>query len=255
VWVLTGACDILLIASSLTHSGLGDLQLWQKAGAIFSTTMLGAVSWLRLVLLILLLMLTFTSMTNLIVSRWIKFLILTALMVSFAFTGHAYSSESARALQLISHSVHMLAAAVWFGGLCGLMLQSYRLHRDISSLQLMNRLLKRFSYIALPMIILVSVSGLLLSLYRFGGWKELFTSLYGEVILCKIAVFLLTLVIAAYHRYLIIPRIENLKIDTEETEAKLFIHKLFQSIRTELLLAFVVILLAGILSTSPLPSA
>ncbi len=97
--------------------------------------------------------------------------------------GHG-SGLGDHALALTAGVAHVIAAAIWVGGLAVLLFHAVK--RDIP----LGRALERFSPLALIAIVLLAVSGLSNAYTRLNSIDELFTNGYGQVILIKITLIM-----------------------------------------------------------------
>lgn len=212
-------------------------QLGLEWVTVFANTWLGIVSWTRPLLLLGLLLVRKKGMTM---------LLLVLLSVTFPLTSHAMSGEDAW-ISIPFHALHFLAAMIWLGGLAGLTIRSYQAEAWENGFHDMHSKMKLFSRYALWMILLESLSGILLTNSRLLSWESLFTTNYGTILLWKILFFLFALMIAGYHRYYLLPRIA--KMESNGIEIFQARHLLW-GIRLELTLAIIIVVWAGILSTT-----
>lgn len=241
IWIVSG-----LFRLSMLSEQFGGLSLYTMA----TGTVLGKVAALRPAGALFVLLLAFAPARERLWANRIKFAAAAALIVTFPLTGHAYASVSDVAAAVIAHTVHMGAAAIWFGGLAGLL--SLTFHRE--AIARLNRIAERFSVWALPSMTLIIVSGIWLSITRLSTWGQLATTEYGRLILVKSGLMLLVLVIAAVHKLLFMPRIAKAAADQSQMRAAA--RGLMLGIRFEVLLAALLFVLAGWLSsTSPPPDA
>jgi putative copper export protein len=151
---------------------------------------------------------------------------------------------------MLTDVLHLVMAAVWLGGLAGLSLVAWRLPQDSSKIASIQQLLRRFSNLALPLVVAVTVTGLLLAILRIGSWQALFQSGYGQTLLWKIGFFLLALVLAGVQRQVVLPYLQR---QQDKPEANML--RVWQwSIRLELAMAILVFIIAGILSTTAPPA-
>lgn len=123
---------------------------------------------------------------------------------SLAWTGHGAAGDgNAGTLQLIGDLVHLLAAAAWLGALVGLMsMVSGRTAPTIA-----HRALERFSSIGTLIVIAVVGSGLINSSFLV-GWANLGklpTTLYGQLLIAKLALFVAMIGLAAINRFRLTP--------------------------------------------------
>lgn len=110
--------------------------------------------------------------------------------------GHG-SGLGDHALALTAGVAHVVAAAIWVGGLAVLLFHAVK--RDIP----LGRALERFSPLALIAIVLLAVSGLSNAYTRLNSFDELFTNGYGQVILIKITL----IVVLGFFGYLLRRRV------------------------------------------------
>ncbi|MFE7856958.1 copper resistance CopC/CopD family protein [Streptomyces sp. NPDC057403] len=97
---------------------------------------------------------------------------------------------------MASAVLHLLAMAVWLGGLAALLLTLYRARADDP---LPPAAVARFSRIALSAVAVLAVTGVYQSWRALGSW-EAFSTPYGRVLALKIWAVLLTLLAASYSR-------------------------------------------------------
>lgn len=95
---------------------------------------------------------------------------------------------------VIALAVHVFAAAVWVGGLLGLVTHLRGFPADL------RRLVPRFSAVALVCIAAVGASGVLESAILLDGWAALWHSARGHLILAKCAAICLLAGVGYWHR-------------------------------------------------------
>jgi len=123
---------------------------------------------------------------------------IASLIYSFSFTGHA--TEQAWYYQIIFFT-HILIAAWWLGLLFPLWLVTRK-----STHQESNRILERFGELAAVAVLILIICGAWMS-YVLTGWQDLFSSDYGFWLLVKLALVVVILVMAAYHKLHLVPLI------------------------------------------------
>jgi putative copper export protein len=128
---------------------------------------------------------------------------------------------------------------------------SFFIRKDQESLQYMHRKVKVFSRIALCMVGIVAVSGVILGDVYLESWNDLLLSEYGQILLWKISLFSFIILIAAFHRFIWLPRLK--KADSDEEKSKQ-LEYLVCGLRLELVLVVVVLVIAGMLSTASPPA-
>ncbi|GAA2017232.1 cytochrome c oxidase assembly protein [Terrabacter terrae] len=107
-------------------------------------------------------------------------------------------------------AVHLLAAAVWVGGLLALVVLRHRLGDALGVVA------RRFSTVALWCFIALGVSGVMTASTRLGTWSDLATP-YGVLVLVKVAALAVLGVAGAVHRRVTLDRID--RIDRIEATA------------------------------------
>ncbi|MEX2461691.1 MAG: CopD family protein [Paenibacillaceae bacterium] len=250
LFFISGGFHIWILADQL--NGFGIFSIGERARTIIESTMLGSASVLRPLLAAAMLGITYMPKRQ---EDWavaIQTVAAIALISLFPLTGHAYGNAADVGLAVTSHVIHMTAAAVWFGGLIGLFVVTTKRERALVPLNMLNKLIQRFSLVALPVILIISLTGVVLALLQVHTWFTLFHSEYGQLILAKTAVLLFVFVIAAFHRFVWMPRIAKAIHGGSEVGAD-SIDKLINGVRLEILLAVAVFILAGMLSTTAPP--
>jgi putative copper resistance protein D len=113
-----------------------------------------------------------------------------------AFTGHAAGAGNHQ-IAVTSLTLHVLAAALWMGGLAGLLL--VRRHRRFADTA------ARYSRLALACFVATAVSGTVNAAVRLGDWSALWTSRYGTLVLLKVLALMIVGMIGAAHRARTLP--------------------------------------------------
>ncbi|WP_161179054.1 copper resistance CopC family protein [Streptomyces sp. SID4985] len=122
------------------------------------------------------------------------------LSVALALTWSAAEHASAGIqvpLALVSNTLHLLATAVWLGGLAALLL-CLRRAKDTEALP--PRVVTRFSRVALTSVVVLVVTGTYQSWRGLGSWQALTGTSYGRILLAKLAAVTLLLLAAAWSR-------------------------------------------------------
>lgn len=231
-FILTGFTQVMVRALQLTNQHIVETFL-----TMLTTTNLGIASIAKPILFLLLFLVSFNRMKGNVIAPTFVFL---ALFTSFAWSGHAAGNF----LAIFSHVIHLVAASLWFGGIIGFVLYSLFGKRQLSFLHEFHEKLVTFSRIALWSIVAITGSGLILSFSYLPSWENLINSNYGITLLWKLLTFTPALLIAAYHRFVWLPQLR--KNDVKK------VNRLFWSLRIELILIVIIVIIAGFLSsTSP----
>ncbi|WFE23967.1 copper resistance protein CopC [Solwaraspora sp. WMMD937] len=145
-------------------------------------------------------------------------------------------------LTLGSDLLHLVTAAVWLGGILGLVhLLSRRL--DTTSAVQRAGVVAAFSQTAAFLVALLAVAGVLLGWRIVGSWSALFGTTYGLVLLGKVAAVGVLVCIAGWNRYRLVPR--TCRPDAEAAAMR----SLRRTVRAEAVLLVGVLAVTGVLVT------
>ncbi|SEF71255.1 CopD family protein [Nitrosomonas ureae] len=179
--------------------------------------------------------------------------LLWAVAASFPLiTGTLMSHSSADEMSFAAvapYAVHILLAGAWFGALPAFLFILYSNHSESGKavdLKTANYL-KKFSVVALPVILLLAVTGLIVTdrlVETF--YHTLVASPYGWLLIAKLSVLAVILVIAYQARYRWLPML--FEDGTERTRRST--KHLRQWVGIEFLLALLLVLLATILANT-----
>lgn len=158
------------------------------------------------------------------------------------YAGHGGTTEPV-AINLLVHSIHVLAAASWAGALpvWWLVWRDPNRTDDVRAWKV--RALRRFSPIALMAMLALVGSGMAMSIRQFETWPALFGTTAGSMLLVKLGLLLAVLVIAAQLRRRWLPLLEHLLVEGRT-------RPVWWRITVEMLLAFAILLLGYALSRS-----
>ena len=157
-----------------------------------------------------------------------------AILVSSA-TGHSAAIHPAWTIP--ARALHLFAVAAWLGGLLWL------LTLERSSVEVVVTEAQRVSSLALAGVIAVSLTGLVQTKFFIGEWGELVRSTYGAFALAKIAGLGVLVLFGAHHRFRVMPRLAEAGIADRFT----------RTLRTEVAVLSLVILVGGLLAYIPPP--
>ncbi|KQM20143.1 copper resistance protein CopD [Sphingomonas sp. Leaf24] len=136
-----------------------------------------------------------------------------ASLATLAWTGHGAMNEGTVGwVHLAADILHLVAAGAWTGALLGLVLLVARPARrvDATHLALSYRALHGFGTVGTIVVTTLVVTGLINAwlLVGPGNVRALGTTLYGQLLLAKLALFALMLGLAALNRFRLMPRFE-----------------------------------------------
>ncbi len=122
-----------------------------------------------------------------------------------ALVGHTRAFEPIPLL-VVTDALHLVAGAVWLGGLIGLALTLPAIRgrrKDTATV------VSRFSTVAAGVLALLVASGTLTGWRILGSWDALFGTTYGRLLIVKVGIALLVVAIAAWNRYRLLPRVSS----------------------------------------------
>lgn len=111
-------------------------------------------------------------------------------------------------------SLHLIAAAVWAGGLVFLGVAAGVARRTIPAadrIPFFRALGRRFAIVAGFAALLIAATGADMASDRLAGWSALLDTSYGRILFAKIVLFALALVEAAVHSLVLGPRLGRLR--------------------------------------------
>lgn len=173
---------------------------------------------------------------------------------SFAWTGHGAATEGpGGAVQIVADIIHAVAAAVWLGALAALTILLLR--RTAPDDPAIHRALHGFAGLGSFAVALLVVTGLANSWLLVGPDRigSLGTSLYGQLLIAKLVLFVLMLGLAADNRFRLTPSL-GLKLQRVEDSVGA-LHRLRRSIAAETALGVAVLGLVAVMGTLPPPAA
>jgi copper transport protein len=106
-----------------------------------------------------------------------------AILLTNSLTSHAATLPGEATLGIVADWLHVMGAAVWVGGLASLAVLVRYL---VSSADLRNRVLTRFSRLGLIGVVVIGASGTVQTVLEVGSWAALFGTPYGIGVLIKI---------------------------------------------------------------------
>lgn len=240
ILMATSSGQIFHRAYLMTQTSFLDQLLWDTAGTILISTFLGVTVAAQVLIMSLLAFMAYRKMDG---NRW-RLILILGLMFTLSFTSHAYHSQ-----MLLPHTIHLLATTFWLAGLLGFTWYSFQMKQEWSSVTYLHQRLQHFSTLSVFVLFIVIITGFMLSMVYMETWGNLIDSGYGQTLLWKMVVFAPVLLIAAWHRWVWWPALNQLHIKREGAQG---IRIMLWGLRIELVLAMVVIVLAGMLSqTSP----
>ncbi|HEU5299882.1 MAG TPA: DUF4149 domain-containing protein, partial [bacterium] len=171
--------------------------------------------------------------------RWIGPAAAVLLLWGFTLTSHAAAGGPAA---LGADWLHLLAAAAWVGGLPALLV-ALRALPPSDRMPVGRQLVPRVSKVALASLLVMALTGLIAARRTVAGLDALIASLYGRTLLVKLGLVLIVAVLGALNRFVYRPRIAS--------GAAGALERFRRSVTAEVVLAAVILLAVGVLTTIP----
>lgn len=252
VVLLSGVPWLVLTAESMSGQPLGALShgvLW----IVLSQTDFGNNWLLRFVVACLLggLFVHFLSAKG-VTSLWLKtatVLLAATLVGTFAFAGHAIGGEGVEGIIHPSADVlHLIAAAAWVGALVPLALLLATAGADAASLAIARIATRRFSTLGIISVATLLLTGIVNSWYLVGSVSALTATVYGQLLLFKLALFAVMVGIAAVNWSILTPRLVQ---NADVTGAQRARRQLRRNTAIEAATGTVIIVIVAVLGTLP----
>jgi putative copper resistance protein D len=165
-------------------------------------------------LLVSLLMVLLSSRLSARRLRWATSLAGATSLASLAWSGHAAGGEgAARAIQLGSDIIHLLAGGIWISALAAFVLMMFRRRDQIAPADLLaaHGALERFSITGSFAVAAIVVTGVLNASMILGlaGIPQVPFTLYGQLLLFKLVLVGVMLALAAGNRFRLAPALKS----------------------------------------------
>jgi copper transport protein len=164
--------------------------------------------------------------------RWPALALALALASGLSLSGHQATEPNASSLAELADWLHLVAASVWVGGVATLAFFVWPLAPSLRRTAFLG-----FARLAVLLVAVMVLAGGYLALVRLPELSDLWETLYGRLLLMKVAIVALALVWGAVHHFVVRPRLEA----GEEPD----VHP---SLVGEAIVAFSVLLAAAILT-------
>lgn len=210
--LLLSAAWVVLMASSMAGTPAWPIDR-EAVGALLTGSALGAAWKLRMVMLV------GAALAALVAGGrgiWLGAVALCSAtaLATLAWTGHGAMDEAAMGwVHLIADILHLMASGAWVGALLGLVLLVLRpaTRVDAAHLGLTHRALHGFGAVGTIVVGTIVVTGLVNGwmLVGIGNLAALPTTLYGQLLLAKLALFAAMLGLASLNRFRLTPAFEQ----------------------------------------------
>lgn len=215
-WLIASSIAGLLLSASwllLMASSMADVPLWPVDCAaiddLLSGSAIGTAWKVRMIALVI----AGLAATR---TRWLSVVAASSAvaLASLAWTGHGSVGERMPGwAHLGADILHLIASAAWVGALVGLILLVARpiVRVDRNHLDMTHLALHGFGVVGTFVVATIVVTGLINSWFMvgIGNLSSLATTLYGQLLLAKLALFAVMLALAALNRFRLTPAFEH----------------------------------------------
>jgi putative copper resistance protein D len=244
---LASGAGWLIFASAIMTGSLSDALNAEMMRMILSETGFGIVWSVHLGLIVALVVLV-RARQPLQCQPILVALLSAVCLASLAGVGHTQTQDGVdRLMHTAADGAHLLAAGAWLGGLVPLLsilTRHSRLvcHSDID----VTRILARFLEMGYFAVAVLLATGSINGWYLIGSVRQIPASLYGQLLLLKLAFFALMLLLAAMNRLWLVPALIASKSDQQKIN---ILSRLRLHVVSEAILGLVIIALVSFLGS------
>ena len=130
-------------------------------------------------------------------------LLSVALLSGLSLSGHQGTEPNSSWISELADWLHLVAASVWVGGVASLAFLVWPLAPSLRRTAFVG-----FARIAVVLVAVMVLAGGYLALVRLPELSDLWETLYGQLLLMKVAVVGIALVWGAVHHFVVRPRLE-----------------------------------------------
>lgn len=210
VALASGAGWLLIVASNMSGAPLTSVFQGGVVGIVLTQTRFG-VDWVIRAALIVILAgcLAVQARTRKHAAGWIGLLAASAFIASLAWAGHGAATEEVPfdAIHAPADVLHLLAAGAWLGALLPLAILLALTWRDKSAqaVTVARTATLRFSVLGLSSVGTLIVTGAVNTWFLAGSAAALLGTLYGQLLLLKIALFAAMIALASVNQRGLLP--------------------------------------------------
>ena len=243
----SGMIGLLLAAASMSGLSFGESMTLDVLSTVVNETQFGRVSEIRLVLAVIIA--GGLAYDRFPLARGLALAMSLGFTAALAWTGHAGSTAGAMGiLHLAADTLHLLAAAIWMGGLVSLvlLLSVSRNDQTDAGVSFARDATQRFSTMGVAIVVVVLATGIINAWILVGSWQALIVTDYGRLLMLKVALFGVMLLTAAVNRFWLTPRL--VLPSGSEPQFKVF-RRLARNSMIEIVLASMIFAIVGMLGT------
>jgi putative copper resistance protein D len=242
----SGAIWVLLQAASMSGLPFAEAMTSDVLMTVVNETQFGMVSEIRFALAVVIgVCLAYDRFPP---ARGLGLVLSVGLIGAVGWTGHAGSTVGETGvLHLAADILHLVAAAIWIGGLVSLVLLFAVTRRDRTdaSMSFASDATQAFSSMGIAIVAVIFATGIVNTWILVGSWHALIATGYGRLLMLKIALFIVMLLFAAANRFWLTPRLA-LPSSAPQFDAR---RQLARNSMIEFVLALAIFAIVGLLGT------
>ena len=166
--------------------------------------------------------------------------------LGFVLTGHTLTMSPA-VVGYLADAAHVLAAAVWFGGLIAAGVAVRRRRHGDDPLGAAEAIAV-FSGVAAVAALVVIVAGGVLGLIEVGGLEALTSTLYGRLVMAKVALVGIVLAMAGWNRFRLVPRVAAASLEDPPVDDERSWRMLLRLVGLEVAILVIVLSITAVLA-------
>jgi putative copper resistance protein D len=243
----SGMIWLLLAAASMSGLSFGESMTSDVLSTVANETQFGRVSEIRLVLAVIIA--GGLAYDRFPLARGLALAMSLGLTAALAWTGHAGSTAGAMGiLHLTADTLHLLAAAIWIGGLVSLvlLLSLSRNDQTDAGVSFARDATERFSTMGVAIVVVVLATGIINGWILVGSLQALIVTDYGRLLMLKVALFGVMLLMAAVNRFWLTPRLALPPGSEPQLDV---VRRLARNSMIEIVLASMIFAIVGMLGT------
>lgn len=144
---------------------------------------------------------------------WTQLLLGLTLFMAMTMSSHAAAAgSSSRLYAVVADWLHLVAAALWVGGMFSIASTYLPVLRRLSAVERAHALVTVLPYYspwAFVGVLLMAVTGPFTATVVFSSWEQVFSTAYGRVLAVKILLVGMMLLTSAFHVFLLRPRLQR----------------------------------------------
>jgi putative copper resistance protein D len=215
---VSGAVWLVVVASNMSGTPLNTVLQGGVVNIVLTQTRFGQDWLLRGALgIVLTACLAVQGRTRNRTAGWVGLLAAGAFVASLAWAGHGAATEDvpADALHLPADVLHLLAAGAWLGALLPLVMMLAQTRRDNSphAVDVAQASTLRFSVLGISSVGTLLVTGIVNTWFLCGSVPALLGTVYGQLLLVKIALFAAMIAVAGINQRRLLPCLADVASD------------------------------------------